>query len=66
MVNRAKLLCEKHDFDTAFAEELAEIAIDADLSPAALERDLVLPRLRSFAHRVRLSNSGRPSDLSAF
>ena len=54
MVNRAKLLCEKHDFDTAFAEELAEIAIDADLSPAALERDLVLPRLRSLRIRSAL------------
>ena len=40
MVNRAKLLCEKHDFDTAFAEELAEIAIDADLSPAAWRKIL--------------------------
>ncbi len=54
MVNRAKLLCEKHDFDIAFAEELAEIAIDADLSPAALERDLVLPRLRSLRIRGAL------------
>ena len=51
MINRAKLLCEKHNVDIAFAEELAEIAVDADLSPAALEKDLVLPRLRSL--RIR-------------
>ena len=51
LVNRAKLLCGKNNIGISMAEEIAQIAFDAEVTPAAIEKNIILPSLRKYQVR---------------